>query len=245
MGEGRGEGTAVAHPADPQYPGGFAGMEWRRLSPQRIPRLSVGARTATSAHRGPPAPGTADVAVRAPWSCGWLESPITWGWCARRRCQTLRVKVLQTRHGNVNCDPEPTNRMGRPNPPPQPECCRQPGQAPASTEGEGAERTAGGVHRDRSRPQAGVASGLSHSASKRLTADGEASSHPNPTRGRPLLVRAKPICRGRSAWHGPQASNTTWEARSLPTVPTAGTKSVGGTTTRSAPRGGFGSQMRP
>ena len=71
--------------------------------------------------------------------------------------------------------------MGRPNPPPQPECCRQPGQAPASSEGEGAERTAGGVHRDRSRPQAGVASGLSYSASKRSTADGEGVILPEPS----------------------------------------------------------------
>jgi hypothetical protein len=85
----------------------------------------------------------------------------------------------------VNCDPEPTNRMGRPNPPPQPECCRQPGQAPASTEGEGAERTAGGVHRDRFRPQAGVASGLSYSASKRSTADGEGVILPEPNTGVP------------------------------------------------------------
>ena len=76
--------------------------------------------------------------------------------------------------------------MGRPNPPPQPECCRQPGQAPASSEGEGAERTAGGVHRDRSRPQAGVASGLSYSASKRSTADGEGVILPEPNTSAPV-----------------------------------------------------------
>ena len=80
----------------------------------------------------------------------------------------------------MNCDPEPKNRTGRPNQPPRPECCRQPGQAPASLEGEGTERTVGGVHRDRSRPQAGVASGLSHSASKRSTADGEGVILPEP-----------------------------------------------------------------
>ena len=56
--------------------------------------VGVGARTATSAVRGR-AGGrdAADLAVRAPRSVGRLASPTTWGWCARRRCQTLRVKV--------------------------------------------------------------------------------------------------------------------------------------------------------
>ena len=74
----------------------------------------------------------------------------------------------------MSCNPEPTNRTGRPNQPPQPECCRQPGQAASPTIGEGAERTAGSVHRDKHRPQTGSAPGLSNSASKRSTADGDA-----------------------------------------------------------------------
>lgn len=40
--------------------------------------------------------------------------------------------------------------------------------------GDGAQRTAGSVHREKHRPQAGVAPGLSNSASKRSNADGDA-----------------------------------------------------------------------
>ena len=71
--------------------------------------------------------------------------------------------------------------MERPNQPPKPECCRQPGQASSPTKGNEAERTAGGVHKDTHGPQTGVASGLSNSAPKHLDADGEAvaSSEPN------------------------------------------------------------------
>jgi RNA-directed DNA polymerase len=85
----------------------------------------------------------------------------------------------------MNCGPEPTNRMGRPNQPPQPECCRQPGQVPSPKVGEGTERTAGGVHRDRHKPQTGVAPGLSDSASKRSTADGEGVISPEPNTSAP------------------------------------------------------------
>src|SRR5574341_1413887 len=83
----------------------------------------------------------------------------------------------------MNGNPEPTNRRGRPNPPPQPECCRPPGQAESPTEGDAAEQTVGGVPRDRSRPQAGVAPGLSYPASKRSTADGEGVISPEPNTG--------------------------------------------------------------
>ena len=81
----------------------------------------------------------------------------------------------------MSCDPELTNRMERPNQPPKPECCRQPGQASSPTKGNEAERTAGSVHKDTHGPQTGVASGLSDSAPKHSTADGEAvaSSEPN------------------------------------------------------------------
>jgi len=72
----------------------------------------------------------------------------------------------------MNSDPERKNRMGRPNQPPQPECCREEGQATAP-DGAGAEQPPGGVHRDRREPQAGVASRLSHSAPKRSDAGGE------------------------------------------------------------------------
>ncbi len=87
----------------------------------------------------------------------------------------------------MNCGPEPTNRMGRPNQPPQPECCRQSGQAPLLTKGHETERTAGGVHRDRHRPQAGVAPGLSDSAPKRSDADGEGVIPPEPNTGVPAF----------------------------------------------------------
>ena len=72
----------------------------------------------------------------------------------------------------MNSDPERKNRMGRPNQPPQPECCREEGQATAP-EGAVAEQPPGGVHRDRREPQAGVAPRLSHSAPKRSDAGGE------------------------------------------------------------------------
>ena len=76
-------------------------------------------------------------------------------------------------HENMNSGPEPTNRMGRPNQPPQPECCQQSGQAQPPTEGGQAERTDGSVHRDRPRPPTGVAPGLSNPASKQSPADGD------------------------------------------------------------------------
>jgi hypothetical protein len=69
----------------------------------------------------------------------------------------------------MSCDPELTNRMERPNQPPKPECCRQPGQTARPTEGHEVERTAGGVHKDTRGPQTGVASGLSNPASKQPT----------------------------------------------------------------------------
>jgi hypothetical protein len=70
--------------------------------------------------------------------------------------------------------------MGRPNQPPQPKCCRQPGQVPSSKEEEGAERTAGSVHRETHRPQTGVAPGLSNSASYGENADGDGVVYSEP-----------------------------------------------------------------
>jgi len=87
----------------------------------------------------------------------------------------------------MNGSPEPTNRMGRPNQPPQPECCRQPGQAKSPMVGDEAQRTAGGVHREKCRPQAGVAPGLSNSASKQSDADGDAVIPAEPNTGAPAL----------------------------------------------------------
>lgn len=72
----------------------------------------------------------------------------------------------------MNSDPERKNRMGRSNQPPQPECCREEGQAKAP-DGATAEQPLGGVHRDRREPQARVAPGLSNPAPKRSNAGGE------------------------------------------------------------------------
>ena len=85
----------------------------------------------------------------------------------------------------MSCDPEPTNRMVRPNQPPKPECGRQPGQATHPTEGSEAERTAGGVHKETHGPQSGVAFGLSNPASKHSTQQtgrGSAPAEPNTSR---------------------------------------------------------------
>jgi len=80
----------------------------------------------------------------------------------------------------MSCDPELTNRMERPNQPPKPECCRQPGQASSPLKGNEAERTAGGVHKDTHGPQTGVASGLSNPASKHSMQTGRGSAPTEP-----------------------------------------------------------------
>ena len=72
----------------------------------------------------------------------------------------------------MNSDPEPKNRMARPNQPPPPECCREEGQVKAP-EGAKAEQPSGGVHRDKREPQVRVAPCLSNSAPKRSDAGGE------------------------------------------------------------------------
>src|SRR6185503_1399185 len=92
----------------------------------------------------------------------------------------------------MNSGPEQTNRMGRPNQPPQPESCRQSGQAQSPTEGDEAERTAGGVDRDRPRPQTGVAPGLSNSASKQSHADGDGVIPSEPNMGAPVFGEGVP-----------------------------------------------------
>ena len=127
----------------------------------------------------------------------------------------------------MNGSPEPTNRMGRPNQPPKPECCRQPGQATSPTVGNEAQRTAGSVHREKCRPQAGVAPGLSNSASKQPDADGDAVIPAEPNTGAPALGEARPVCRGRRAWHVLKVFHETWEARPIPAAPTTGAKRVG------------------
>ena len=80
----------------------------------------------------------------------------------------------------MNRGPERKNRTGMPNQHPEPECCREEGQAQAP-QGPQAERPAGSVHRDRHGPQAEDASRLSNPASKELAAGGDdvISSEPN------------------------------------------------------------------
>ena len=63
--------------------------------------------------------------------------------------------------------------MERSNQPPKPECCRREGQGASAQQGAGPERPAGSVHREIRGPQAGVAPGLSNSASKPINADGD------------------------------------------------------------------------
>lgn len=79
----------------------------------------------------------------------------------------------------MNSDPERKDRTGRPNQPPQPECCREEGQVQAPP-GAATEQPSGGVHRDKREPQAGVATRLSDSAPKRSAADGEGVILPEP-----------------------------------------------------------------
>src|SRR5215475_7522561 len=71
----------------------------------------------------------------------------------------------------MSSGPEGKSRTGRPNQPPQPECCRVEGQV--KVPGTAAERPSGGVHREKRGPQAGVAPRLSNPASKGLTAGGD------------------------------------------------------------------------
>ena len=71
----------------------------------------------------------------------------------------------------MSSGPEQTNRMGRPNQPPQPECCRMEGQVKVPETA--AEQPSGGVHRDKRGPQAGVAPCLSNTASKGIAAGGD------------------------------------------------------------------------
>src|SRR5438093_4209689 len=65
--------------------------------------------------------------------------------------------------------------MERSNQPPEPECCRGEGQAPANPPrgDSGAEQLIGGVHREIGEPQAGVAHRLSNPASKPTDAGGD------------------------------------------------------------------------
>ena len=63
--------------------------------------------------------------------------------------------------------------MERSNQPPKTECCPGEGQAPVDLWYFGVERRRGSVHRELHGPQAGVAPGLSNSASKRATAGGD------------------------------------------------------------------------
>ena len=75
---------------------------------------------------------------------------------------------------------ERKDRTGRPNQPPRPEFCRPEGQEQAPPEGVCSERPIGGVNRDSRGPQAGVASRLSNSASKKSAADGDGFIPPEP-----------------------------------------------------------------
>src|SRR5713101_7522697 len=123
----------------------------------------------------------------------------------------------------MSSDPERKNWVGRSNQPPQPECCREEGQAKTKP-GVPTEQPPGGVHRDKHGPQAGVARRLSNPASKQTHAGGDdvASSEPNMT----LTVEGEvsvglPGSKVLKAWLG------TWEARWTPAAPTPGAKREG------------------
>src|SRR2546428_1227855 len=84
----------------------------------------------------------------------------------------------------MNSGPGRRAWVGRSNQPPQPECCREDGQAKTPRFGVPTEQPPGSVHRDKHGPQAGVAPRSSNPASKQLSAGGDdvASSEPNMTR---------------------------------------------------------------
>jgi hypothetical protein len=89
------------------------------------------------------------------------------------------------------------------------------------------ERPSRSVSRDKREPQAGVASGLSNSASKAADASGDGVSVPEPNTETPDKVRALRACRGLRAWRAPKQTHGTEEARRVPAALTARAKQEG------------------
>ena len=89
------------------------------------------------------------------------------------------------------------------------------------------ERPSRSVSRDKREPQAGVASGLSNSASKAADASGDGVSIPEPNTETPGKVRAWRACRGLRAWRAPKQTHGTEEARRVPAALTTRAKQEG------------------
>jgi hypothetical protein len=89
------------------------------------------------------------------------------------------------------------------------------------------ERPSRSVSRDKREPQAGVASGLSNSASKAADASGDGVSVPEPNTETPEKVRAWRACRGLRAWRAPKQMHGTEEARRVPAALTTRAKQEG------------------
>ena len=88
------------------------------------------------------------------------------------------------------------------------------------------ERPSRSVSRDKREPQAGVASGLSNSASKAADASGDGVSVLEPNTETPGKVRAWRACRGLRAWRAPKQTHGTEEALNCPAARTARAKRV-------------------
>ncbi len=89
------------------------------------------------------------------------------------------------------------------------------------------ERPSRSVSRDKREPQAGVASGLSNTASKAADASGDDVSVPEPNTETPEKVRALRACRGLRAWRAPKQTHGTEEARRVPAALTTRAKQEG------------------
>jgi hypothetical protein len=89
------------------------------------------------------------------------------------------------------------------------------------------ERPSRSVSRDKREPQAGVASGLSNSASKAADASGDGVSVPEPNTETPEKVRAWRACRGLRAWRAPKQMHGIEEARRVPAALTTRAKQEG------------------
>ena len=88
------------------------------------------------------------------------------------------------------------------------------------------ERPSRSVPREKREPQAGVASCLSHSASKEQDASGDGVCWPEPKTETPGTVRAWKACRGLRAWRARKETHGTEEAPNCPAARTARAKRV-------------------
>jgi len=113
--------------------------------------------------------------------------------------------------------------------PPQPECCREPGQAKAP-EQKGRRpndllEAYTGTDTGRKRESHPLKQSSLETTEKHAGGDAVASSEPNTEETG--MVRFPETCRGRGAWHVPKALLGTWEAQPTPAAQTTGAKREG------------------